>query len=226
MAITDFTTLRNEIQVYAARSDSVFSNRIETFVAFAEDRIYSGAGRGEQDPLYSEPLRTKVMEGEATLTFADSGSGYSTATLPEDATDFRKIARDGDQEGISFLEPKFFMERTAQLSSGSTPSFYTVEAGVLKLAPSYVGDIQVSYWKRFSALSIDAPTNDLLTAFPLVYLNACMYEAFSFMQEPNEALGWLARYRSQVAGLNKTASSARYPGRMQIRPRRVIGGKG
>lgn len=226
MAITDFTTLRNEIQVYAARSDSVFSNRIETFVAFAEDRIYSGAGRGEQDPLYSEPLRTKVMEGETTLTFADSGSGYSTATLPTDATDYRKIARDGDMEGISFLEPKYFMEMTARVGSGDTPDFYTVEAGIIKLAPSYVGDIKVSYWKRFTGLSIDNPTNDLLTAYPLVYLNACMYEAFSFMQEPNEALGWLARYRSQVAGLNKTATAARYPGRMQIRTRRIIGGMG
>ena len=49
-------------------------------------------------------------------------------------------------------------------------------------------------------LADDANTNDLLTAHPMVYLMAVLFEAYSFIQEPDLALARVAQLRSMIDG--------------------------
>jgi hypothetical protein len=69
------------------------------------------------------------------------------------------------------------------------------------------------YYQRFPAVTLDAPTGSMIEEHGQLYFAACMYEAFSFMQEPDLAVAWLARYRSHASGINQTDADFRYSGR-------------
>lgn len=207
MTIADYTTLRSEVQAYCGRSDSTFAARFPTFVALAEDRIYLGYGSNPADPLYTEAVRSKIMETEATVTMT-AGEG----TLPNACLGIRRITRTSDQIGLDYLTPDHFALREAQ-NTGGDPGYYTIEGVTLKVVPSYTGSLTILYFKRFDAITSDAPTGSMLTEYGPLYFAATMFEAFSFMQEVDLALAWLARYRAAAAAINRNAVELRYSGR-------------
>ena len=208
MAIADFGSLRSEVQAYCGRSDSTFSGRVEQFVSLAEDRIYLGQGADAGDPLYSAPVRSKIMETTTTVSVTD-GDG----TLPSSCLSARRITRGStDTYGLSYLTPDALQLRLAQ-ASGGLPQYYTVEGLNLKIAPTYTGDLTILYYQRFDPITLTNPTGSLLSEHSQLYFSACMFEAFSFMQEPDLAIAWLGRYRSMVAGINQTSADLRYAGR-------------
>jgi hypothetical protein len=217
MAITDYAGLVEGVQKWCARSDTTFTNRIPDFVAMAEDRIYNGADLEMQGPLYSPPLRSSVLEVTDTLTFV-----AGEATLPQGFLGARKLFRSGDRIGLVYQPPERFAVRSAY-SSGGDPAFFTIEAGILKLNPSYDGDLEVTYWSRLAALTVEASSNALLLAHPMIYLSATLFEAFSFVQEPDLALGHVTRLRAAVDGANKTANAIRISGAsLRVQPRNFI----
>lgn len=208
MAITDYTSLRSEVQAYCGRSDSTFSARFPTFLALVEDRIYLGQGQDRSEPLYSEPVRASIMETSATVALT-SGVG----TLPSGCLAVRRITRGTtDTVGLDYMSPNQLALRLAE-ATGGNPGYYTIEGTSLKVAPAYTGDLTVVYYQRFADVTADAPTGSMIEGHGQLYFAACMYEAFAFMQEPDLALSWLARYRSHVSGINQTDADLRYPGR-------------
>lgn len=216
MAITTYNDLTTEVKAYCARSDSTFSARFPTFVAMAEERIYHGAGQPNGDPLFSPPLRTKVLEATATLTTVDG-----EVTVPDDYNMIRKVVRSSDPTGITYLPPHRFDTEKVR-GGGTLPLYCTVEVDTLKLAPSWDGDLSLYYYKRLDPLTQDAPSNDLLTTHPLVYFNAVMFEAFAFMQDTDLAGGWLAKHNSLIHGLNRTRHNVSVPGgRVRITARAI-----
>lgn len=217
MAIQDYAGLVDGVQKWCARADTTFTNRIPDFVALAEDRIYHGSDLEGRGTLYSPALRTTVLETTGTLTFV-SGA----VDLPSGFLGFKKLHRAADQTGLLYLPPERFAVRGAY-SSGASPSHYTIEGGELKVLPSYDGDVSATWWATLAALTSDADTNALLTAHPMVYLTATLFEAFSFMQEAELAIAHVARLRSMIDGLNKTASGARMAGgTVRVQPRNPI----
>jgi len=217
MAIADYDSLVAAIKSYAARSDSTFSARIPDFVALAEDRLYNGGGE-PGDPIYSAPLRSKSMEISGTITLV-TGVG----TIPDDALEIRKLYRSGDLYGIAYMPPER-LAVTGAVGGGVYPVYYTSVGSELRVTPSYDGDLDIDYYRRYTAISSSNTTGELLTAHPLLYLEACLFEAFSFMDEPPLALGHLAKLRGMVAGANRTSAALRYSGPLRQRPRVVIGG--
>jgi len=213
VAIADYSTLVASIKSWCARSDSTFSAQIPTFIGIGEERIYDGAGEPGQ-PDYSPPLRTKAMEATGTVTLTD-GAG----TLPSDALAVRKIYRPGDAAGITYVTP----ERWAAISQGTgsgVPVYYTVEGSTIKVVPSSSGEtLNLLYCKRWPAITTGNPTGPVLAAHGYIYLEAALFEAFSWMQEVELALGHAARCRSMVQGANKTAGAMRYPGPLRVRHR-------
>lgn len=217
MAITDYAGLAESIQKWCARSDSSFSLRIPEFVALAEDRIYNGADLEERGALYSPPLRSDVLETKVTLTF-----GGGAAAVPNGFLGFRKLFRPGDRVGLVYLPPERFDVHGTCLS-GALPSHYTIEDGDIRTAPGFSGEMTATYWRRFPDLTSGASTNDLLTRHPMVYLTAALFEAFSFIQEAELAIGHVSRLRAMIDGLNKTAAGARVSGgTLRVIPRNRI----
>lgn len=217
MAIQDYAGLVEGVQKWCARSDTTFTNRIPDFVALAEDRIYNGSDLEGRGPLYSAPLRTDVLERSGTLSF-DGGS----TPIPSGFLGFRKLHRTGDQVGLVYLPPERFAVRDAY-SSGASPSHFTIEAGSISLLPAWSGDLKATYWRRLEPLTTEASTNALIVAHPMVYLTACLIEAWSFIQDADLAVGHAARLRSLVDGLNKTVAMARTSGgTRRVQPRNPI----
>lgn len=201
-AITDYSTLVAEVKAWCARSDQTFSNRFPVFVALAESRIYHGHGQ-PGDPLYSEPLRSTVMETTGTITIT-SGAG----TLDDDVLSIKRLTRSGDQIGLSYVAPHLFQTTQANSDSGN-PYFYTIEGRTLRLVPSYTGSLAMVSYDKLAPVTLTAPTNALIEEHGLLYFNAVMFEAMSFQQEIELAGAWLARYRAMAAGINRAAADLR-----------------
>ncbi len=212
--ISDYDTLVAEVKAWAARTDPAFSNRVETFVGFAEHRIYHGQG-DPGDALYCQPLRAKELETDWAVTFTDG-----VGDVPGDMTSLRLIRQANSEDDLSYMTPKQFWERDAAEDSSGVPRYYTVFQQKIYVTPIYTGDLQLSYYKKFDAITSDNKTGTLLTAYPLLYLSGCLFEAFSFLQEEALAAGHWARYRSQVAAVNQMADAVRFgggPKRVRVR---------
>jgi hypothetical protein len=215
--IADYNSLKSAIQVWAARPDSVFGNQIPVFVEMAEARLYDGAGQ-IGDEIYSPPLRSSVMETTASIAMTD-GVGY----LPANALEIRRIYQSGDLRGLTYAPPERFKVFAANNSAAADGIYYTVEGGQISVAPADSSDIVVNYFMRHPAITTSQTTGPLLSEHGTIYLAACLFEAFSFMQEGQLAGAHLARLRSMVAGANRTASTMRMPSSMQrVRVRNSI----
>lgn len=216
MAISDYDSLKDEVSKWCARSDTTFANRFETFLELAEDRIYNGAG-DEGDPLQTAPLRSQVMQTTGTVAVT-SGTG----TLPTALLELRSIHPAGHEWGIDYLGPERF-DVAQSAVSGSNALYYEVVGSTLNIHPAITGNVTISYFQRFDAINSNNKTGELLTAHPTIYLSALLFEAYSWMEEVETAIGHLGRYRSQVAGANRTAHGKRYGAQARrIRPRQPI----
>lgn len=215
--ITDYDSLASEVKAWCARSDTTFSNRMEMFVAASEDRMYNGHG-ATGDPLFTEPIRADVMETSATVTLTNA-----SGALPADACAVRFLSRDGETLGLTYKAPVEFREYQGLGAAGGVPLYYTIEASTLKVTPAYDGDLDCVYYKRFAAVTFSNKMSTLLTAYPLLYFNSCLFEAFSFMQEPELAMACLARYRAYASSVNNKSTAIRIPGaRMRVQPRTPV----
>lgn len=215
MAITEYDSLAAAIKVWCARSDSTFSAQIPNFVALAEDRIYDGYGdRGEQ--AYSPPLRTKEMETTVTIALTDG-----VGTMPDDVIQPRKIYRPTDEIGLTYIQPERWSTVDAGVGSG-TPAYYTIEGETIKVTPSSADELSVLYYKRFPAITDTNKEGPLISARGLIYLEAALFEAFSFIQSVDLALAHAGRCRSLIIGANKTGLALRYPGPLRVKHRQPI----
>lgn len=215
MAITEYTSLVAAIKVWCARSDSVFSAQIPNFVAMAEDRIYDGYGmKGEA--TYSPPLRTKAMEATGTVAITDG-----TGTLPTDILEPRKIYRSSDEAGLTYIPPERWSTVNA-IEAAGTPAFYTIEGGTIKVTPTNSDDLSLLYYKRWPDITLGNPDGPIIEDHGMIYLEACLYEAFSFTQAVDLAVAHATRCRSLILGANKSAAALRYSGPLRVRHRQPI----
>lgn len=214
--IIDYGTLKAEIQTWAVRPDTVFGNRVPVFVEAAEARLYNGAGEPGEE-LYSAPLRTSVMETTATVALTDG-----VGTMPTNALAVRKIYRDGDRVGITYQPPEQFAVFSANNLTAADGIYYTIEDGSLKLSPPSTVDVFLSYYQSFDPITPTNTTGPLIETHGGIYLAACLFEAFTFLQEGQLAGAHLTRLRSMVAGANRTTAALRTAGPLRIRMRNPI----
>lgn len=212
MSIVDYDTLKSSIESWAARTDSTFRGQIPTFVAMAEDRLYNGAGKmGES--LYSAPLRSATMEVAGTMTTVDG-----VGTLPVEALELRKLVVAGQLTGVEYMTPERLSLWSSNAVSG-TPLYYTTRGRDVIMAPPSSATLNLTYYRQYDAITATNQTGPLIIAHGLIYLEACLYEAFAFMQETELALGHLARARSMIDGANRSATAIRNTGPLRIRQR-------
>ena len=217
-AITDYDSLADQVKVYAARSDTTFSNQIETFIGLAEDRIYNGVGE-PRDPMYSPAVRVKEMSETDDVAIV-----ASTGTVPALSLGLRRLSRATDLVGLDYMAPDAFATRYNYSDTGS-PRWYSVEGDQIRVAPSgWAGTLSALYYKRPAGISSSNTTNDILTAYPNLYLAATLFEAFSFLNDGERSTGWLGRYRSSASGVNRSATATRHGGgKLRSQPRVTIG---
>lgn len=216
MTIASYNDLAAAIKAWCARSDSTFSNQIETFVSLHELTMYNGRG-DIGDALYCEALTAPEIETYATIAFV-AGVG----SMPSGGTGIRTITRTGDQIGIDYVTPRQYDIMVAQNDGGDVRA-YTVKGSQILLTPAYTGNMQVLYYKVLPAITVANQTNDLIAAYPLLYFHGCMFEAFSFLQNEQKALGHFERYKTALAGVNASIKGGRFGGApLRVRQRNAI----
>lgn len=217
MAISDYDSLVAEVQRANARSNSAFVAAMPHFVGMAEQRLYDGFGNNPDDPLFSAPLRSRIMETTGTITLTD-GSG----AIPANYLAMRKLTRSGDQIGLKYITPERFDAEAASSQIADKPSYYTVAAGTLSVVPTWSGDLSALYYKRFDPIGVGNKTGDLLTEHGYLYFAATMVESLVWQGEMEKASAHVAKLRGMLAGANASSNDQRYSGPLRVRPRQPI----
>lgn len=191
--ITNYGELKTAIMSYLHRSDSETTNQIPMFVRSCEDML-------------NEQLRCSEMIKRSKTT--PSGEYI---TLPADFITMQSI-RLGDDKVVLLRTPQ------QQLPFDNTVVHtYSIFDNQIRIKPEPEDDIEIIYFAEVDPLTADSDTNDVLDAYPLLYLYGCMIEASLFVQDDARIPIWLEAFSRKMLTVNERYASAKYSGEaMQI----------
>lgn len=212
MSFANLDDLKQRVRDWFARNDPDFTARLGDFVALAEGRIYWGGGRDESDPLFTEAVRCRAMEGTADIVIT-SGEG----PLPERFLEHRVATwASPHSRKVVYRDPvAFWTSPEVDAAGSSSPSIYTVEGDVVRVAPSASGLLRMTSYQRFAALTNGTDTNWILANHPGILLHATMIEAGVWAKEAARTQTALQQYRAAVAGLNRVNLRSTYHGPLE-----------
>lgn len=175
MALTTYTALQSAIPNWLGRpADTIILAVVADLIALAEERIFTGCGAPYQTP----PLRVREMEQTTDLTVS-----ARAVDLPTRFLETGRLYLNTDPIGeVQFIARNDYWRRYMSTQTGQ-PLAFTVEGDSFMFGPApdatYTG--KLLYWQRPAALA-DSSTNDVLTAYPSIYLHAGVLEAMLFLE--------------------------------------------
>ena len=178
MAISNYSELKTAIASWLDRT--ALTDIIPDFISLAETR-------------HKRDFKIRRMETRVTTNTIDGSEFY---TLPDDYVDMRNIKLNTDHKTpLEFLTPEI-MDRLNAGSSKGKPKAYTIKGNNIEIRPIPDGvyQIEVSYYKHFTALSDSNTTNDMLTHHPDVYLYGSLVEAEPYLQNDKRIQVWQGYY--------------------------------
>jgi hypothetical protein len=198
MALSNFTELKSSIASWIHRND--LTAVIPDFIKLAESRM-------------SLELDVDQLQKTATITTV---SGTDTAPLP---SDFRSLIDATITMGsilyvLDKMPAQLLRTRWGSYTS-NIPQSYAILNNKLKLGPIPNGnyDIVLEYNCTIPSLSDSNPTNDLLTAYPDMYLHCCLIYAATYIRDAEMVGGMESLYnadkeRANIANWNQDAAMA------------------
>ncbi len=127
----------------------------------------------------------------------------ATESIPAGLVEVKRFRLSGTNQTLEYRSPNAFYDSTEYGQSG-VPCIYTIEGPNFVFAPSTAesNTALLGYLKRFTALTADTDTNDLLSDNYDIYLFACLAAAFSLGQDDEQASKYLTLYQGAVESLN------------------------
>ena len=168
MAIGTFAELKTAAANWLDRSD--LTDRIPEFITLAEAR-------------FNRVLRIRDMETISTAISTTAGT--REYDLPTGFVQMREFHLTTDPlTPLSYITPEM-MSRIWAGSSRGKPEVFTVIADKVRLGPNpdAVYTTSMLYYKKITALSASATTNDMLTNNPDIYLYGTLLEATPFIMQ-------------------------------------------
>jgi len=178
MAITNYSELKAAISSWLDRSD--LDSVIPDFIALAEAR-------------HRRDFKLRRMETRVT---ANTISGTEYYSLPDNFVAMRNIQLNTDPKtALEYLTPEQ-MDRVNAGSSTGKPKAYSIIGNNIQLRPipDSVYQIEMLYFKYFTALSDSNTTNDMLTFHPDAYLYGALVEAEPYLQNDKRIQVWSGYY--------------------------------
>ena len=178
MAITNYSELKAAISSWLDRSD--LDSVIPDFIALAEAR-------------HRRDFKLRRMETRVT---ANTVSGSEFYSLPDNFVAMRNIQLNTDPKtALEYLTPEQ-MDRVNAGSSKGKPKAYSIIGNNIQLRPipDSVYEIEILYFKYFTALSDSNTTNDMLTFHPDAYLYGALVEAEPYLQNDKRIQVWSGYY--------------------------------
>jgi hypothetical protein len=213
--VTDYATLQADVAGWTARGD--LGTMAQSFIRLAEAHI----GRV-----------VRVLEQETDTTLSCTSPLFS-ATLPAGFLGFKHVFVQGANDpNAQYLTPQQFHEinlqpRNAFSQASGSGLIYTIEGNAIKIDQP-VGStdpvtLDVSYVKRFDALSDLNTTNWLLANHYDAYLFAALIEAWDWIDETEMVARYQSRFERVIGQLETQEKRKRMPsGPLVVRPPEVI----
>lgn len=170
MAITTNAELLSAIASWLARDD---------LTAFIPDFIRL---------FEADAARRLKVRPQATTTTLTPSSGV--ATLPTDYLGYQRVTWTGSPiHDLNYVAPAIY---AGYLETGAaTPTVFTIEGEILKVAPSDDTALTFSYFQRTGAVA--SALQWLFNIHPDAYLAGSLAQAAAFNKEFDTAGTWLAR---------------------------------
>ena len=178
MALTNYSELKTAISNWLDRTD--LDDRIPEFIALAETR-------------HRRDFKIRRMETRVTANTIANTEYY---TLPDDFVAMRNIQLNTDPKtALEYLTPEQ-MDRVRAGSNTGKPKAYSIIGNTFQLRPIPDGvyQIEMLYFKYFTALSDSNTTNDMLTFHPDAYLYGSLVEAEPYLQNDKRIQVWAGFY--------------------------------
>ena len=178
MAISNYSELKLAIADWLDRTD--LTDSIPDFITLAETR-------------HRRDFKIRRMETRVTANTIVDSEYY---TLPDNFVAMRNIQLNTNPKtSLEYLTP----EQMDRIHAGSTkgkPKAYSIIGNNIQLRPlpDSVYQIEMLYFKYFTALSDSNTTNDMLTYHPDAYLYGALVEAEPYLQNDKRIQVWAGYY--------------------------------
>ncbi len=207
MALTNYSELKTAIANWLDRSD--LDDRIPEFIQLAEAR-------------HRRDFKIRRMETRVTASTIADTEYYS---LPDNFVAMRNIQLNTDPKtALEYMTPEQ-MDRVRGGSTTGKPKAYSIIGNNFQLRPIPDGvyQIEMLYFKYFTALSDSNTTNDVLTDFPDLYLYGSLAETSPFLMQDERLAVWSSLYKEGVRTANESAQRGRVSAApLQMSARRVV----
>lgn len=208
MSITTYAELKTAVANWL--EDSTLTSRIPEFIALAQAKMY----RGLTGPMgwIVQPLRIRDMLTTADITVT-SGAG----TLPAGWLEFERLWIDSSgQPNLKFLPVDTFYDNEIAHDTSGTVTHYTIEGSTIRTAPQATTTLKSLHYARFTAMSLDADADWIVTNAPHVYLHGALAEAWGYKLEGEQEAKHTALFAQAVKGLMATDAQAQHAGAQLI----------
>ena len=178
MAITTYSELKTAVANWLDRTD--LDDKIPEFIALTEAR-------------HRRDFKIRRMETRVTANTIADTEYYS---LPDNFVAMRNIQLNTDPKtALEYLTPEQ-MDRVRAGSNTGKPKAYSIIGNNFQLRPIPDGvyQIEMLYFKYFTALSDSNTTNDMLTFHPDAYLYGALVEAEPYLFNDKRLQTWSALY--------------------------------
>jgi len=207
MAINNYATLVTAVTNWAARSDTEFTNRIDDFIALAEDRIHYG----DEGQFRTDPLRILGMETAADLTISAQSVAQPTGWLESK----RLYINTDPLYDVEYMTPdRFWSSNAANSNTTGKPIIYTIEGTnfIFAYSPDSTYTGKLLFFKKMDALSSSLTTNWLIINSPGTYLYACILEYALWAEDDGKITKYAALFQGRINALIRQDSKARFSG--------------
>lgn len=209
MAFGNYGQLKTAVALWLNRDDLTAS--LPDFIRLAQVRLTRAMkdwrARSTSVTLSASPTTLPATYG-TVYSIALQGRGPLQIVTPQRLE--TELAHFADVAGL----PRYAV-LTPGLGGGAT----------LRTAPTPDGSyvLEIEYQPSLVAFSADTDTDDILTNFPDLYLNASMAEAEAFLKNPEELAVWEQKLSSALEETRQLLQRRRFPNTPVERPRRPLG---
>lgn len=203
MPINNFANLVADIKRRSKRDD-VSDSDVESYIQQAESYMYQNE---------VAPLRVRAMESRQT---ASCSTDSRFLELPANFLDMRALhlVLDSGNQDVRFMPPELM---SVNGTSGK-PKFFTVTTQIeFDRVPDSTYTIEMSLFKKVTALSSGNTTNTVLTDAPNIYLFGTLWALFMDQREFDISAQYQTLFINAIRGYNASDRKGRYGPSPRIR---------
>lgn len=219
MALDTFGGIKTAVVDWSYNGGGVTAALVGTdFFPQVQAMMYRGHGKD------IEPLRIRAMVDSDTITPASGGIITISTQVDTGWLEFIELVpTNNGAVSLNYVEPWAFRKEASSIQSTVAPqAIYTIEGDKVYLAPAAVQPIAAKWYQKFTALSLDADVDWIITNAPQVYLDGCLMLACAYTQDEREG-AFRQKFAAGIKGLNLNDQRARASGSVKIaRPRAVV----